>query len=125
MYARVLLQYDRGAVRHDKPRAPILGQVESITVNGALVLQLWPHDFAMNTRYGARARPLHELWHAQLSVVLTAEFAVMGMERLREAGGRSRWVAQRWVCEPMSLARIQQELDGAKQSTGVLTPARG
>lgn len=32
VYDRVLLQYDRGAVRHNKPRAPILGQIESITV---------------------------------------------------------------------------------------------
>jgi hypothetical protein len=55
---------------------------------------------------------LDKLWKPELSVVLAAQLAFSGMER-RPAGKAWRWVAQRWLCQPKSMADVLFELQAA------------
>ena len=90
------------------------GQLVSERVKGVQYLELWPFDFPLNTKASTQLQPLHCLWKPQISVFLVTQFAISGMERL-PAGQRWRWVAQRWLCEPMTLSSILHELHAAEQ----------
>jgi hypothetical protein len=117
MLVKVFLGYAAGIA---KPTAmtgpPVFGQMVSEHVRGVLVVELWPVDFALNTRASTTHTPLHTLWHPRVSAFLDAQFGVSGMERL-PLGAGWRWVAQRWLCEPRSLASIQSELRSLAKSS--------
>lgn len=85
------------------------GQLVSERVRGVLVLELWPTDFALNTRASTSQRPLHVLWHPRVSAFGETQFGIAGMEQVR-ARDASRWVAQRWLCEPKSYEQVLNEL---------------
>jgi hypothetical protein len=107
---KVYLGYQAGVA---KPTAthgePVYGQLVSEWVNGVMVLELWPFDFSLNTKASTTVQPLHVLWHPRVSVFVATQFGISGMERL-PVGRRWRWVAQRWFCEPKTLADILNEL---------------
>lgn len=111
---KVFLGYEAGVA---KPTAtygqPVYGQLVSERVKGIQYLELWPFDFPLNTKASTQLQPLHCLWKPQVSVFLVTQFAISGMERL-PAGSRWRWVAQRWLCEPMTLSSILNELHTAE-----------
>lgn len=90
------------------------GQLVSGWVKGVLVLEMWPVDFPLNTRAGTSSRPLHTLWHPRVSVFLETQFGISGLERLL-VGSASRWVAQRWLCEPRSHQDAVNELRTLEQ----------
>lgn len=59
-------------------------------------------------RSGESRKPLATLWRPELSGVMHSEFGVRGLEAIQSAGKR-RWVAQRWLCEPMNYAQALEE----------------
>jgi hypothetical protein len=89
---------------------PLYGQLVTERVRGMQRLELWPVDFAMNTKATTTIEP-HCLWKPELSVILEHAFAFSGLERV----GR-RWVAQRWMCEARAPADILRELREEERS---------
>jgi hypothetical protein len=83
---------------------PLYGQLLTERVRGMQRLELWPVDFAMNTKATTTVEP-HCLWKPEVSAILDDAFAFSGLERT----GR-RWVAQRWMCQPCAPADIQRDL---------------
>jgi len=111
---KVFLGYEAGVAKPTSMSgAPVYGQLVSERVKGVQYLELWPFDFPLNTKASTQLQPLHCLWKPQVSVFLVTQFAISGMERL-PAGSRWRWVAQRWLCEPMTLSSILNELHTAE-----------
>jgi hypothetical protein len=100
VYVRVCFGYDGGVpTPGNGEMRPRFGQLYSYTVRNVPVLQLWPLDFAMNTRASTTTKPLATLWRPTLSSVHVTEIAFSGFERA-EIAGRRRWLIQRWQCEP-------------------------
>lgn len=111
---KVFLGYEAGVTKPVATSgAPVYGQLVSDRVKGVQYLELWPFDFPLNTKASTQLQPLHCLWKPQVSVFLVTQFAISGMERL-PAGRQWRWVAQRWLCEPMTLSSILNELRTAE-----------
>ena len=112
MYSRVFLGYSDGS---PLPTAytggPLYGNLLSETVRGLLVLHLWPYDFPMNARTGA-SEPVASLWRPQVSAALQDGFAVSGLE-CQQKGGKPRWLAQRWMVEPVTFADIKAAMEAA------------
>lgn len=107
MYVRLFSGYRHGvALPSPCADGPKFGQLSSQRVRGVQRLELWPHDFATNTRGTTTIEP-ECLWRPELTAVLPNGFAFTGLER---ASGR--WVIQRWLCEPSSLESILAELEG-------------
>jgi len=93
---------------------PLYGNIISAAVRGRDVLELWPYDFPMNTRGSTTIEPLRVLWRPLLTGFTETHFGISGLE-LISAGGRRRWVAQRWFCMPVSLADILRNLEQDRQ----------
>lgn len=92
--------------------APVYGRISSERVQGLQVLHLWPHNFPMNARTAA-SKPIASLWRPEISVFLEIEFGVRGLERTPQG----RWVAQRWLIEPMTSAEVDRALGGVRMRT--------
>lgn len=114
MYAKICLGYDGGvpAPAHGAQR-PLFGQLYTSVVQQREVLHLWPLDFAISTVHTTSSKPLATLWRPTLSGVMTSEFGVGGVERALLAG-QPRWVIQRWLCQPLSLADAKRQEAEAK-----------
>jgi hypothetical protein len=82
----------------------LYGQLVTERVRGLQRLELWPMDFAMNTKATTTVEP-QCLWKPEVSAILEHAFAFSGLERVGQ-----RWVAQRWMCEPCTHADIVREL---------------
>lgn len=85
---------------------PLYGQMVSDNFRGIQRLELWPIDFPMHIKASTTntVKPWC-LWKPEVSVVLENAVAFSGLERV----GR-RWVVQRWMCEPTTVAQIGEEL---------------
>ena len=109
VYVAVRLCYREGAViPGGTASAPLYGQLESDFVRGRAVAELWPYDFAINTRATTDVRPLR-LWCPAFSGATTNAFGIGGLERVKLAG-TWRWVAQRWYCEPTTYAGVVESI---------------
>lgn len=118
MFAKVHLGYVDGVRRaHVHHPEPLNGKLASERIQGVLVLHLWPHDFPLSARASnTGVQPLATLWRPEVSCVLENEVAFRGLERIAR-GREVRWVAQRWVCEPVDYAvqcrRVSSDLKPA------------
>lgn len=109
MYAKVSFGYECGVPNPDHgERRALFGQVFSEWQRGIEVLQLWPLDFAMNTRENTTVSPLATLWRPTLSGVMIDAFGVSGVERIDLAGQR-RWTIQRWLCTPVGYESARKQ----------------
>jgi hypothetical protein len=108
VFAKVFLGYRDGLPR-PSPQAsqPLYGQVMSDWVRGVHVLHLWPYDFPLSAKEGSSTQPLATLWRPAISGVFQIAMAYSGLERL-PAGNAWCWVAQRWLCGPMTYAAIKE-----------------
>jgi hypothetical protein len=115
VFAKVHLGYKDGRPRvNAHAGAPIYGQIHSEKVSGVDVLHLWPYDFPMSAREGSSVEPLATLWRPTVSGVFQIEMAYSGLERL--TGESWCWVAQRWLCLPLSFQDIKKDLDRSRQT---------
>lgn len=106
MFVRVHLAYRQGVPLPSTWSQPAhFGQLFAERVRGVLRLELWPLEFAPNTKATTSVRPLC-LWRPEVTAVGDFGLSFTGLEK---DGGR--WVAQRWLCEPRSLAALQKERD--------------
>src|SRR5688572_15183552 len=116
MFAKVHFGYLDGVPRASHYSQFIYGQMFSEIVRGRDVIHLWPYDLPY-TAIDKNSKPLASLWRPTLTGVLQTAFGISGVERLKR-GGRSQWVAQRWLCEPTTYADIHQSHSHAKLRLG-------
>ena len=122
MFSRVFLGYSDGTrLPTAHGGGPLYGNLLSETVHGMLVLHLWPYDFPLNARTG-ESQPVASLWRPQVSAALQIGFAVSGLE-CQQVRGKSRWLAQRWMVEPVTFADIKAALEAVPRF-GQNTPTR-
>ncbi len=107
--ARVYLGYSEGVRRPIHAGPPLYGKVLSEWVRGMPVLHLWPYDFPLSARAESGVEPLASLWRPQFSVVTELEAGFSGLE-CRPWNGGQRWLAQRWMCEPLTFAAVREIL---------------
>lgn len=122
MLVEVHLGYVDGVAKPSPERGPpIYGQIISEYVKGRQVLELWPFDFPMSAKQGSRIKPLRQLWKPQVTGFIETQFGLSGLECV-SVGKRHRWVAQRWLCMPVTLAEIHRNL-AWKPPLGEIPPA--
>lgn len=115
MLAKVHLGYDEGvALPSPEYGSPIYGQIVSEFVRGRQMLELWPFDFPMSAKQNTTVEPLRTLWRPQISGFMQTQFGISGLECL-PVGKRHRWVAQRWLCEPMSYVEMMRVQEPSKR----------
>lgn len=107
--AKVYLGYVDGVACPSPECGPaVYGQIVSEIARGRQVLELWPFDFPLSAKQTSTVKPLRALWKPQVSGFMVTQFGLSGLERVA-VGRRHRWVAQRWLCEPMSYEAIRRE----------------
>jgi hypothetical protein len=121
VHAMLYLGYENGVQRPTATYGkPLYGQIISTWERNVLVVELWPFDFPVSAKQGSSVKPLAALWRPRVSGFMQADFGLSGLERVR-AGPAWRWVAQRWLCEPLTFAEIERRLAG-KPLTGEIRP---
>lgn len=86
----------------------LLGRIYTEIRQGCTVAVLWPPDFIEAAPRGT-FRQVAELWAPDLSGIRDHKFSLVGIEK-EPGGDRSRWVRQRWLCEPTTGLNIKREL---------------
>jgi hypothetical protein len=105
----VYLGYSEGVRRPVYAGPPLYGKLMSEWIRGMAVLHLWPYDFPLSARAESDVQPLATLWRPEFSGVMELDVGFSGLECRPWDGGR-RWFAQRWMCEPMTFAAVQENL---------------
>ncbi len=119
MLARIYLGYVDGVAQTSAECGqPIYGQIVSECVKGRQVLELWPFDFPLSAKAESSVKPLRMLWEPRVSGFMQTQFGLSGLECIVD-GSRRRWLAQRWLCEPMDLAGILRNLN-APRTHGII-----
>lgn len=113
VFVMVHLGYTRGVQNHVPDAGdPLVGRIYTDVRKGFDIAVLWPPDFIESAPKGT-FRQVAELWAPTLSQIHGHRFALVGIEK--EPGGeRSRWVRQRWLCEPTTRIDITRELIARK-----------
>lgn len=123
VFVRVHPGYQQGMARHPYGTPAVYGQLLTEEARGVTVAHLWPYDFPLSARRnGTGVMPLATLWRPELSGVSHNQFALRGLEPVK-AGRANRWVAQRWLCEPMTYQQIWEQLQADETRKATVLPS--
>lgn len=111
MFVEVFAACIEGVKRPTVDSGPaIYGNLVTELENGRRVARLWPYDKPPHNMGGKEWEPVATLWYPELSAVdYTSSFKISGLERV-PAGRHARWVAQSWLCRPISYESLRKSL---------------
>lgn len=123
MFVEVFLAYIEGVKRSTVDSGtPMYGNLVTESEGGRTVARLWPYDKPPHNMGNAEWEPIAVLWYPGLiNIDFSCTFTMTGLEAVR-CGRRTRWLAQRWLCRPISLESLRKSL-GSDPRFGEIKPS--